>query len=566
MPLATRLAEAGFRVALIEAGKQVEGMDTVDMAGLLYHNFGTEVDWQLKTEPEPGLNGRVVPVPRGKYLGGTSNCNGTLVIRGCAADYDQWANEFGCEGWAWKDVLPFFQRAETFHPAQNSLETREGDDGAFTSHGTQGPLHTSIHEYAPISERFRENFEGLGLPYIPDLFANGGGPFGVGHAARTIYRGKRTTAADYIRDQKPATLTLLTETYVRRVVFEDKRAVGVEVSDKEGSVYLVKAAHEVLLTAGAYMSPHILQCSGVGDRTELTEHDIDCVSDLPGVGKNLMDHLITLLFFECTEPGLTSDQALYGPGAMERALAQWKEDQTGVLASVPHGIFSYLRLDKELSKHKVWRDACEEAERARGNGKDAMNLGPLQPHVEIWNCEAYGGSEVFTDFPDSDHSVIALFVELFSPRSRGTVTLRSGDAAAPPVIRHNYMTDPVDAVVFGEACRWGKDMIFNGKGTKNIVAGSWPSTATHHTHETVEEWTRYARDNATTCYHPAGTCRMGPRSMEGTVVDTQLRVYGVSGLRVVDTSVMPQLINGHTQMPAYMIAEKCAQMIIDGKR
>lgn len=397
-----------------------------------------------------------------------------------------------------------------------------------------------------------------GLPLHHDMFSSGEVSHGCGHAARTVYQGIRTTGADYVR-QAPSNLDVLPETLVDKVVLEgsgaDLRATGVQVLTKDGQLKTFSASKEVVISGGSYCSPTILMRSGIGDRAELSKHGIDCRVHRPGVGKNLQDHLIVFIFYEVSEAGLTTDHLLYHGDSLAESYRQWKEERRGALSQFPFGAFAYARLDERLKDEPIWTSAPRE------QGKDPMGLTPAQPNIEFFTTDCYGGPKQFADFPIDQKHTFSIIAELFSPRSRGIVTLASVDPKANPVVDHNYLADPLDLTVLSEACAFGNEIVTKGRGTKDILTGSWPATLTHHTYTHRDEWKPYVRENATTCYHPGGTCKMGRASDESTVVDARLRVHGVKGLRVADMSIVPTLNQGHTQMPAYGIGEKAAELL-----
>jgi choline dehydrogenase-like flavoprotein len=203
---------------------------------------------------------------------------------------------------------------------------------------------------------------------------------------------------------------------------------------------------------------------------------------------------IVFIFYSITKPNITNDHLLYKPNALGEAYRQWKEEKRGPLSTFPFGAFAYARLDERLKSEPLWNSA------PRKEGRDPMGLAPTQPNIEFWNTECYGGLKQFTDYPDGEKShAFSIIAELFAPKSRGTVTLKSADPQENPVVNHNYLSDELDVLVLSEACRYGNEIITMGKGTKDIVEGSWPKTLTHHKHTTREDWVPYVKDNATTC-------------------------------------------------------------------
>jgi choline dehydrogenase-like flavoprotein len=229
----------------------------------------------------------------------------------------------------------------------------------------------------------------------------------------------------------------------------------------------------------------------------------------------------------------------------------------GFFSQFPFGVFAYGRLDERLKDNELWQ------QRNPASSRDAMGTLPSQPHVEFWNTECYSPKYMFKDFPPDGRYAFAMATTFFSAKSRGEVALRSLDPAANPKVQHNYLSDPLDMLVFSEACRLANEIAVDGAGTKDIVVGSWPAAHGHDKYTTREEWEMAIRERADTCYHPAGTCKMGNDEM--AVVDAELRVRGIRNLRVVDASVMPLLPSGHPQMAVYAIAEKAADMIKDAR-
>ncbi|KAF4629763.1 hypothetical protein G7Y89_g8380 [Cudoniella acicularis] len=547
--VAARLAEdPNNSVLVIEAGQHNSLLENTVMAGGWKNNFDTEADWNIITEPNPGANGRQVKASRGRFLGGSSGVNGTLCIRGTKQDYDDW----NMPGWSGNEVFGYMKKAENFH----TKKWFKADENA---HGYDGLLNIEPHDLAPISNLILDSMQSQGMPLQPDMFTTGDNPHGCGHAPRTVYKGDRATAADYLLNKGP-NLAIKTDTTVDKVILEGKdsdlKATAVRVIEKDGTSREIKANKEIIVSGGAYCSPTILLRSGIGPKSQLESHGIDCKVDLPGVGKNLMDHLIVFIFYSTTKPNITNDHLLYRPGAIAEAYRQWKVEKRGPLSAFPFGAFAFARLDERLKSEPLWNSA------SRKEGRDPMGLTPSQPNVEFFSTECYGGPKQYAEPPNGETThAFSLIAELFAPKSRGSVTLKSADPKDNPVVDHNYLAEELDVLVLSEACKFANEIITQGKGTADIVEGSWPAKLTHHKNTKREDWVPFVKDNATTCYHPGGTCKMGSNDDKMAVLDHELKVRGVKGLRVADTSVMPLLNQGHTQMPAYAIGEKAADLI-----
>lgn len=549
--VAGRLAEdENVSVLILEAGPHSEGIENVHMAGGWSQNFDKETDWNVISTEGAGVNNRQVKLSRGKFLGGSSGCNGTLCIRGSKQDYDDW----GVPGWSGDEFFRYMSKAESF-------VSKPWFDASAEAHGYDGHLGIEPHDLAPISNLILDSFQSKGMPLDPDMFSHGDNPHGCGHAPRTVTGGLRTTGADFVtKKNQRGNVHILTDAHVDKVILDkddngDLCATGVRAILGDGTVVETKANKEVIISGGAYCSPNILNRSGIGAKDELAKHDITTVVELPAVGKNLMDHLIVFMFYETEKEGLTTDHLAYHGDALAKSYELWKTEKKGFLSTFPFGAFAFARLDERLADSELWTSA------PRKEGRDPMGLTPKQPNIEFFTTECYGGPKQYDVFPVDNKHCFSMIAELFGPRSRGTVTLRNADPAAVPVVDCGYLTDPLDLEVLAEACRFGNEIVMEGKGTRDIVKGSWPPESNHHQFKTREDWMPFVRDNATTCYHASGTCAMGKASDPKTVVDETLRVKGVKGLRVADCSIMPILHGGHTQMPAYGIGEKAADLI-----
>jgi len=401
-----------------------------------------------------------------------------------------------------------------------------------------------------------------GLPYAPDMFSTGESPHGCGHVPRTVHQGIRSTAADFVtKGHKSAFITIKTSVTVDKILFthddatNEPRATSVATLAKDGTPRIYHARREIIVTAGAYCSPPILMRSGIGPAAHLAAHNIPLVVDSPRVGQNLQDHLLVFQFYEVSEPGLTNDHLVYHDNAIASSYQLYVDKKEGVLSTFPFGIFGFARLDERLKNDAAWHiDA---------HGRDPMGLTASQPNLEFWNTELYGGPKQFADFPIDNKHAFAMCTLLFNPHSRGTVELSSANAMDNPKVDHGYLSDEggLDMLVLSEGCAMANEFVMGGSGTKGIIKGAWPADLGHHKHAKRQDWEDHVRQHATTCYHASGTCAMGAST--DAVLDSKLRVRGVSGLRVADVSSVPRVNNGHTQVVAYSIGEGCAEMICE---
>ncbi|KAK3720459.1 hypothetical protein LTR37_003872 [Vermiconidia calcicola] len=487
----------------------------------------------------PSCNNREIPLHRGRFLGGSSGTNTCFAIRGTKHDTTIGTFLGGL--------------AETFHPK----DWFQHDPKA---HGTGGPVNIAPHNIAPITELMLQSYQSYGLPLHPDMFSTGEQPNGCGHALRTIHNGLRSTGADYVTNARyTKNVETLTNTLVDKVTLEmtgdgGLRATGVELVCADGSRLTARARREVVVSGGAYCSPTILMRSGIGPREELQKFGIECRVDSPGVGQNLEDHVIAFIPYEVSKPGLTTDHLSWHGDAAARNLADYRKDGSGFLGAMPFGTFAYARLDQRLKDSSLWQEALSTA----SPGRDPMGLSQHQPNIEAFHTEcAPAGFE-----PESgEASIFCTVVELFGPRSAGTVRLASADPHDNPLVDHNYFADPLDLEVLAEAAHFMNDIVMEGTGTAPVMKGSFPADGQHHAFKNREEWKPWLRDHCQTCYHPSGTCKMGKDDDRMAVLDEKCRVRGVQGLRVADTSVMPKIPNGHTQMPAYGVGERCADFM-----
>ncbi len=511
--LANRLsADARFKVLLIEAGPPDRSPWIHLPLGLQIALRDARIEWRLSTEPEPALKGRRIPCPRGRVLGGTSAMNGMIYIRGQAQDYDDWAGA-GCTGWAWADVLPLFLQCE---------DNRGLPAGALHAQG--GPLAVSTPpRNSVLCNALIEAGQGLGLPLTFDF--NGASQEGVGYYQHTLADGRRVSSAQaYLRPARGrANLTLWTDTPAQRLLFDGRRACGVQVL-RSGQVVDVAAAREIIVCAGAIHSPQLLQCSGIGAAAHLQTLGITPVVDAPEVGLNLQDHVQARLRYTLNQP-LSLNDLYHRKLQLAGQALQYAVARCGRMAQAPirAGIF------------------CRSSE--------SEPRPDLQFHFIEFSSNAMGQ-------PPHRHSGMQSAVCVLRPKSRGTVLASSPSMAQAPRIQGNYLADEDDAWRTLQGVKLARRLAQQPAFARLITEEGEPGAAAQ-SDAALLDW---LRGNAVTVYHPVGTCRMG--SDARAVLDPALRVRGVQGLRVADASVMPTLTSGNTNAPAIMIGEKCAQMVL----
>jgi len=510
--LANRLSADGrHSVALLEAGGKAGSFLIRMPIGYGKIAFEPGLSWHWSSAPEPGLGGRRVLLPRGKGLGGSSSINGMIYIRGHARDYDHW-RQLGLEGWGFADVLPYFKRAET------------NENGADTFHGGDGPLYVeNAKSGMGVFRTFIQAGLAAGHKYTEDF--NGFAQEGFGPYQLTIKDGQRWSAARaYLAPVKDrANLTIATEALTTRILFDGKRASGVEYLQKK-RVVQAKASREVILCGGAVNSPQTLLLSGIGPGEYLRKWGLEVVSDLPGVGQNLQDHLDVQVQYECTQP-----ITLYGQVA-----SPLNQIKTGL---------SYLLARKGMG---------------RINGLESGAFLKSRPDLEMPDLQLHFVNALMYDHGrrKADRHGFSAHVCQLRPESRGFIALKSLEPGTPPLIQPNYLSAESDRIALREGVKITRRVFAQ----KPFDAYRGPEMAPGAHVQTDGEIDAWIRANAETIYHPVGTCKMGNDPM--AVVDGALRVRGVEGLRVVDASVMPSLVGGNTNAPTIMIAEKAADMIL----
>ena len=508
--LAARLSEQPeLRVLLLEAGP-ADRHPYIHMPSGFAKMTAGPFTWGLKTAPQRHANQREIVYAQARVLGGGGSINAQVFTRGCPQDYDAWANEFGCNGWAFADIQHLFLRSE------------DNDTLAGPFHGNGGPLGVSTLDAHPLTKAFVRSCQQLGMPYNPDF--NGASQAGAGAYQTTIRDARRCSAA--VGYLKPvlgrSNLSVRTGTLIRRIVFEQARAVGVEVIEG-GRPVVIRAEREVLLTSGAIGSPKLMLLSGIGPADELRALGIPVVADVPEVGRNLHDHFGIDIVYELNGPH--SFDKYNKPHWMAWAGLQYALFRKGPVASniVEGGAFWYA--------------------------DPSAPTPDLQFHFLV-------GAGVEEGVPKIESGAgVTLNSYTLRPKARGSVTLRSADATAAPVVDPNFLGDPYDLKTSAEGVRISREIFQQSALGRYVRKEHFPGPAVR----TQSDLEAYARQYGRTSYHPVGTCRMG--GDPDSVVDPELRVRAVSGLRICDSSVMPRLVSSNTNAPSIMIAEKAADLI-----
>src|SRR5579872_858513 len=509
--LANRLsAKPEVKVLLLEAGGSDRSL-FVRMPGGIAKLDKPRFGWQYETAPQPAMNGRRMYQPRGRLLGGSSSVNAMVYMRGQAADYDHW-RQLGNTGWSYDDVLPFFKLAE------------RNERLADMFHGGEGPLNVAERPYTnPLSHLFVEAAQQAGIPFNPDF--NGAEQYGCGLFQVTQKNGERCSAATaYLHPAaERKNLTILTGVLATRILIERGRAVGVEyVRRRRRRRYSARAEREVVVAAGAFNSPQLLLLSGIGPAAELRAAGVAVLHDLPGVGKNLQDHL-NVNILHCARPGITLDSKGRGFGPLLPTL-QYLMSRSGPATSNVAEAGAFVK---------------------SGPGAETPDI---QYHFIPLQIVDHARTML-------DGHGVTLHACCLRPQSRGEIRLASADPLQPPVIDPNYLSADYDLKILIEGIRRGREILAAPAFKPWLTGERLPGAAL----KSDAELEGFIRATGETEYHPVGTCKMGHDAM--AVVDEELRVRGVERLRVIDASIMPTLVSGNTNAPTIMIAEKGAAMM-----
>lgn len=512
--IANRLsADARFSVAIVEAG----GRDTSPWIHIPVGYFKTmgnpKTDWCYRTEPDPGLNGRSIAWPRGKVLGGSSSINGLLYVRGQARDFNGW-RQLGNVGWSWDDVLPYFKRSESWELNGSPLR---GSDGPLSVSPTRLKRH--------VVDAWIESAINAGYRHNEDY--NGADQEGVGYFQLTSRNGRRcSSAVAYLNPVKNRpNLKIFTNTPVEQLVFENGQVTGI-VARKGGQTIRLKARREVVLSSGAIASPQLLMVSGIGPADELKRHGISVRVGLEGVGKNLQDHLQARPVFKCSVPTINTEiGSLFRQGLIAVRYAISRTGPMTMAASLGTG-FLKTRADLETPD--------------------------IQFHIQPFSADnPADGPHAFSAFTAS--------VLQLRPESVGHIELKSPDMRDYPALHPNYLSTRGDCDTLVEGIRIARNIASHDPLKSLITEEHTPGN--HVNNEDYDALLDWARQTATTIYHPTGTCKMGSDQM--AVVDTRLKVHGLDGLRIADASIMPVITSGNTNAPTIMIGEKVSDMILE---
>src|ERR1700733_3683908 len=517
--LAARLSESGrHRVLLLEAGGKDSNPWIHIPLGYVKTFVNPKVNWMFDSEPEPNLNDRVMYQPRGKVLGGTSSINGVIYMRGIHADYDEWRQR-GCEGWDWDSVLPYFRKAED----------NERGDSEF--HGSGGPLRVSNQPYEwEIGKLLLEACIQAGIPETPDF--NGARQEGCGYYQTTTNNKRRwSTAAAYLNPARTRpNLKIETHAHATRVLIENGRAVGVEYQTPSGRK-TARARGEVIVSGGAFGSPHLLQLSGVGPGEHLRGMGIDVVHELPGVGSNLQDHFNTFCTYKISK-NLSLNSLQYSFVDRMVAGARYVLLRNGPMTGNGLYVGALVRTDPRFERPD------------------------LQMNISAWSTIERTRKGIISH----PHPGISISPVHLRPEARGTVRLGTNDPFSPPKIHFDFMKSDYDMQVMLYGIRLARQIVRQQAMQKLLVEETSPGIKVR----TDEEMIADTRERGISNLHPVGTCGMGQGPM--AVVDPRLRVHGLGGLRVVDASIMPVIIAGNTNAPTIMVAKKASDMILQDAR
>ncbi|KZO94556.1 GMC oxidoreductase [Calocera viscosa TUFC12733] len=561
--LANRLSEDGrTKVLLIEAGETNSNKLWTKIPATWSKTLWSSYDWQHYTAPQKNLNNRKLFWPRGKLLGGSSSIN-VLIYHHCApSDYDKW-EEMGCEGWGYEGLRPALLKSERYTPHKGHEDVNESE------RGKDGPWQTTFGDAQPIMKNFVSAAEEVGIPYNPDLNTPRGTIGATQFSTFVDQKGHRSSGATaYLTPEVLArpNLTVVTSTLTTKIILssDGKRAIGVEVADdkKRMGRLTIFAKKEVILTAGTINTPQLLMLSGIGPKEQLEQHDIPCKHDLPHVGQNLQDHLQVPVLFRAKK-GRTMDWLAGNPIMALPALIRWLLNLKGPMTTNCAEVAAFFRTDDPKLNFEEPDEKMPYVSNANPGAPDIEIMGVPVGVVKFGHKQAPKGTNAITMMP-----------YLLQPESMGSITLKSDNPFEYPDIDPNYLSTQTDVTCLVRGVRTAmriaranplvEDLALRDVKDPNMVSSEEEDVYNlgdaREEKLSDEEIAKWCKRKAETLFHPTGTARMG-RSIEDSVVDTKLKVHGLEGLRVVDASVFPRTVSGHTMAPVIAVAEKAADII-----
>ncbi|MDE0992467.1 MAG: GMC family oxidoreductase N-terminal domain-containing protein [Rhodospirillales bacterium] len=516
--VAARLSESGkHSVCVLEAGPPDRNPFIHIPAGVMYTLKNPKINWLYTASGSEGTAGRKITQPRGKTLGGSGSINGHIYSRGHRMDFDSWAQK-GNHGWGYADVLPYFKRSEN--------KIGAGDSGF---HGRGGPFTiTDIDEKHPLCDAFIEGAQSIGIPHNPDY--NGKTQEGIAYAQRSVHKGQRVSPARAFLHPAMTrpNVEVMTNTHTQKIIIKNKRAMGVQIKrgGPSGSIELITANKEVILCAGAIASPQLLQLSGIGAPAHLQDIAVSVAHELPGVGENFRDHYSVRLMARIQEMQ-TFNERVRGVNLVKEVV-KYALYRKGALALTPTLIYCFWKSDQSLDYSDI-----------------QLTFTPASyPQGLRTGLDRFPGATV------------ACWQQ--RPESVGYIRAKSNNPFEYPEIQANFLAEEKDRQILLSAMRLSRQIMNSKPFSPYVAEETWPGIS----RQSDEELLQHARETGNTAYHPMGTCRMGPAEQTNTVVDDQLRVHGIEGLRVADASIMPMMPTANLNAGTLMIGEKASDMIL----
>ena len=550
--VAHRLAnETNASVLVLEAGRDSESSPDVLVPGKYIHQLENDKDglWEMPTTPQKQLNGRTVTMVRGKQLGGSSAVNYMAMARGPSDDYNEWARRTGDKGWRWENVLPRMKAMEDFNPEiPTGFEHLASPNAA--NHGQRGPIKLGFgHEMTPGVSKFVTACQQTGIPLCPDI--NSGNPVGVGLAQCNVRDGIRSYATNAYLDEafrvQNRNLRIQTGIMVHRLLVEDCKVVGVVGSEQGKTTETwIMCSREVILCAGTFLTPQILLMSGIGPKTTVNELNLPLIRDTPGVGQGMLDHSILTLEFRVNDSSIDFSRLFENAELLREAEEQYKSNKTGLLSIFgTSGAVAFPKIEKLENSTEFW--SLDEA-------NQAFLMHPKRPSAEIW---LGSGRSAFTGAAKLGQSFITFELLLQNNLSHGTVTVVKAKSGAALEIDPKYLDHPYDRRIAIESVRTALQISRAQAYEDDIIEMV-------HGPESDDDVSimEFIRRNLGQGYHSVGTCRMGASNDSAAVVDGSFNVIGVPGVKIADLSVCPVLTCNHTQINAYLIGDRCANVLV----